>query len=289
MDLYLPIASAVVIVVALVLLGFRLGRQFEQLRLDRINGKTRELDLRERMKQLLLDPGILVPAGLVLLLGVGLLRIFLAESLPPQPTIAELLGHDGATQDSVVVAEPEPEPEPPPAPGRLVLAGLPEGAVVLVGGRVRQRTRIPLSPARYRLVVRADGYEDYAQDVRIISGQRNDVTVEMVLISQCATLGPSYNADGSCFDRQPSPKAAPFVPLTADITGTPSQVIIGIKVRADGSVETVTVLTGSDDGAFTVLALRFAESAEYNPAQKDGQPVTAWTRTVFFPGPRRNR
>ncbi len=78
----------------------------------------------------------------------------------------------------MVVAEPEPEPEPPPPqPGRLNLTGLPEGAVVLVGGRVRQGTNIPLSPARYRLVVRADGYEDYAQDVRIIAGQRNDVAV----------------------------------------------------------------------------------------------------------------
>jgi TonB family protein len=108
----------------------------------------------------------------------------------------------------------------------------------------------------------------------------------MVLISQCEALGPSYNADGSCFDRQPQPKAAPLVPLTADVSGTPSQAIIGIKVKADGSVETVTVLTPSDDAAFTVLAVEFARSIEYNPAQKDGQTVAAWTQQVFYPGPR---
>ena len=198
-------------------------------------------------------------------------------------------GEEGQQQDAAAqeeVEEPEPDPPPPPAPGRLVLAGLPEGAVVLVGGQVRRGTNISLSPRVYRLVVRADGYEDYAQDVRIRAGQRMDVAVEMVLISQCETLGPSYNADGSCFDRQPSPKAAPFVPLTADITGTPEQAIIGIKVKADGSVEFVTTLTPSNDAAFTVLALEFARSIEYNPAQKDGQPVTAWTQQIFFPAPR---
>lgn len=198
-------------------------------------------------------------------------------------------GEEGQQQDAAAqeeeAVEPEPEPDPPP-PGRLVLTGLPEGAVVLVGGRIRQGTNIRLNPGGYRIVVRADGYEDYTRDVRITAGQRRDVAVEMVLISQCETLGPSYNADGSCFDRQPRPKAAPFVPLTADVTGTPSQAIIGIKVRADGSVESVTVIEPSDDAAFTVLALKFAGSIEYNPAQKDGQPVTAWTQQLFYPGPR---
>ncbi len=193
---------------------------------------------------------------------------------------------DAAAQDEERAADPEPEPDPPPAPGRLVLTGLPEGARVLVGGQLRQGTNIRLSPGVYRLVIRADGYEDYAQDVRIRAEQRRDVAVEMVLISQCEELGASYNVDGSCYDRRPQPKVAPLVPLTADITGTPSQVIIGIKVREDGSAETVTVLTPSDDGAFTVLALEFARSIEYNPAQKAGQPVAAWTQQPFFPEPR---
>lgn len=199
-------------------------------------------------------------------------------------------GEEGQRQEAAVqdveVVEPKPEPPPPPAPGRLVLTGLPDNAVVRVGGQVRQGTNIPLSAGRYRLVVRADGYEDYGEDVRITAGQRRDVAVEMVLISQCETLGLSYNADGSCFDRRPQPKVAPLVPLTADITGTPSQVIIGIKVRADGSVEFVIVLTRSNDAAFTVLAVEFARIIEYNPAQKDGRPVTAWTQQLFYPAPR---
>lgn len=192
-----------------------------------------------------------------------------------------------AARDEERAVEPEPEPDPPPPlPGRLVLTGLPEGAVVMVGGRVRQGTNIRLNRGAYRLVVRADGYEDYALDVRITAGQRRDVAVEMVLISQCETLGPSYNADGSCFDSRPGAKVAPLVPLTADITGTPSQATIGIKVRADGSVEFAIALTPSNDPAFTVLAVEFARSIEYNPAQKDGQPVTAWIRQPFHPAPR---
>ncbi|MEE8477216.1 MAG: energy transducer TonB, partial [Gemmatimonadales bacterium] len=192
-------------------------------------------------------------------------------------------GEQGQQQGAA--AQEEAEPEPPP-PGRLVLTGLPEGAAVLIGGRIRQGTNIRLAPALYRLVVRADGYEDFTQNVRITAGRRRDVAVDMVLISQCETLGPSYNADGGCFDRRPQPKVAPLVPLTADVTGTPSQAIIGIKVKADGSVETVTVLTPSNDPAFTVLAVEFARSIEYNPAQKGGQPITAWTQQLFYPGPR---
>jgi hypothetical protein len=211
------------------------------------------------------------------------------EQLAANPEAGGEQAEEGQPRDTAAQGEErvvEPEPPPPPPPGRLVLTGLPEGAVVLVGGRIRQGTNIRLNPAVYGLVVRAEGYEDFTLNVRITSGQRRDVAVEMVLISQCEALGPSYNADGSCFDRQPQPKAAPLVPLTADVTGTPSQAIIGIKVRADGSVEFVTVLTPSNDVAFTVLAVEFAKSIEYNPAQKDGQPVTAWTQQLFYPGPR---
>jgi TonB family protein len=281
MDLYLPIASAVAIVVALVLLGIRLGRQFEQLRLDRVNGKIRELDLRERMKQLLLDPGILFPAGLVLLLGVGLLGTFLAGSLPPPPD-HRLVAQDSATQDSVAV---EPEPEPPP-PGRLVLAGLPEGAVVSVDGRVRSGASIVLNQGNRRLLIRANGYEDYTDNVRIRAGQRTDLTVTMQPISQCELLNDSYNADASCFDSQPRPLVATLVPLTAEIQGTPSNATLGIKVNPDGSVAQVQIITPSDYDSFNILAVEFAQAIRYNAAQKDGQPVTAWTRIIFFPRPR---
>ncbi len=88
-------------------------------------------------------------------------------------------GEEGRQQDAAardeeraVEPEPEPDPPPPPPPGRLVLTGLPEGAVVRVGGRTRQETNIRLSPGRYQIVVQADGYEDFTQNVRIIDHSR---------------------------------------------------------------------------------------------------------------------
>jgi TonB family protein len=191
---------------------------------------------------------------------------------------------DSAAQDTVT-AQPEPEPEPPP-PGALVLAGVPEGATVTVDGSVRSGTRITLTQGNRRLVVRADGYEDFAQSVRIRSGQATNVSVEMTIISQCELLSDSYNADGSCFDQQPRPLAATFVPLTSEIEGNPSTAMLGIRVNPDGSAAQVQIITPSDIPAFNILALEFARALQYNPAQKDGQPVVGWTRQIFYPQPR---
>ncbi len=195
-------------------------------------------------------------------------------------------GADSTTQDSVEVAQPEPDP-PEPQPGRLVLSGVPDEAVVLLDGDVQQGTNIRLMPGTYRLVVRHPDYENFVvSPLRITDGRRRDVTVVMTLISQCDELNDSYNADGGCFDVQPRPLQATLVPLTSDIVGTPSQAMLGIKVNADGSVAQVVLITPSDNTAFNQAALRFANSIPYNPAQKDGQPITAWTKQLFFPGPR---
>ncbi len=141
-------------------------------------------------------------------------------------------------------------------------------------------------PGTYRVVVRHDDYEDFSLRLSIRDGQRRDLPVEMQLISQCEDLNQSYNADGSCFDSQPRPLAAPLVPLTSSIQGTPTPATLGIQVNVDGSVIEVRIVTGSDIAAFTAAAINFANSIRYNPAQKDGQPVIGWTRQVFFPGPR---
>ncbi len=48
----------------------------------------------------------------------------------------------------------------------------------------------------------------------------------------------------------------------------------------------MTLITTSDNTAFNQAALLFAKRIKYNPAQKNGQPITAWTRQQFFPGQR---
>ena len=143
-----------------------------------------------------------------------------------------------------------------------------------------------MPPGNYRLLVRADGYEEFAEMVRITSGRMLNFPVQMTLITQCEDLSGSYNADGSCFDSQPRPLEQTFVPLTSAIQGTPSPATLGIKVNTDGSVVLVSIVNPSDNPAFTAAAIQFAGKIAYNPAQKDGQPVVGWTRQLFFPGPR---
>lgn len=194
---------------------------------------------------------------------------------------------DSTTQDSVAVAEPEPEPDPPPPPaGRLNLTDLPDGAIVRVGNRVRTETNISLPPGNYRLLVRADGYEEFAERVQITSGRMLNFSVQMTLITQCDDLAESYNADGSCFDVMPRPLEATLVPMTSAIQGNPTPATLGIQVAADGSFVTVVIVTPSDNPAFTTAAVQFAATIRYNAAQKDGQPVGAWTQQLFYPGPR---
>ena len=104
--------------------------------------------------------------------------------------------------------------------------------------------------------------------------------------SQCVVLDDSYNADGSCFDTQARPLEATLVSLTSDIQNTPSPVLLGIKINADGSVVEVQIVTASNTADFTILAVEFAKSIEYSPATKDGDAVATWTRQIFRPGRR---
>ena len=72
-----------------------------------------------------------------------------------------------------------------------------------------------------------------------------------------------------------------IVPRLADILGNPSPATLAIKVNPDGSVAMTVVLQPSDNETFTEVAIQFAQNIEYNPAQKNGQPVAGWTQQVF--------
>ena len=110
---------------------------------------------------------------------------------------------------------------------------------------------------------------------------------EETIVTQCELFNTTdYNADGSCFDAEPRPKAATLVPLTPEIQGSPGPISMAVKVNTDGTVAVVLIITRSDNQVFTKAAIDFARSIEYNPALKDGQAVVGWTQQVFVPGPR---
>jgi hypothetical protein len=54
-------------------------------------------------------------------------------------------------------------------------------------------------------------------------------------------------------------------------------------VNADGRARTVQSLRPSSDAEFTLLAIEYGKTMEFNPAQKEGKPVAAFTQVQLFP------
>jgi hypothetical protein len=193
-----------------------------------------------------------------------------------------------AVEDTATVVVDDPPP--PPANGSLALVLRPQTASITIDGRAATGLNHVLPPGPHRIEASARGYVSVTRSVDITSGQPSRLNIALQEEappppeSQCTDFNPdSYNLNGECFDSRARPRDATLVPLTEDILETPSNVVVAIKVRADGSVERVLPVTQSDNAAFTVLALTFARDLDYVPAQKDGQSVTSWTQQVFHP------
>ena len=185
----------------------------------------------------------------------------------------------------------------PGTPGRLVLLGtIPDGAQVTVDRLPVKGTSLELPPGTHKVAVQADGWRPLERSILINPGSLTSVTIELQRPTvvgggsnassgavTCDSYGPTYNRDGSCFDSRPAPLAAPRVPLPAGTTDTPRLVIVLVHVSQDGSTVDARVLTPSNDTAFTALALEFARQLKWTPAQKNGEPVDAWTQQQILP------
>ena len=76
---------------------------------------------------------------------------------------------------------------------------------------------------------------------------------------------------------------APLVPLNERIVGMPTGVVLWVKVSMDGRPLSFQIVRHSRDPQFDRLAAGFAMSITYNPAQKNGQPVEAWSQVRLLP------
>jgi len=133
--------------------------------------------------------------------------------------------------------------------------------------------------------VRAPGFGTFDRQVLITPGATNSlpVTLEREAAAQgtgggCDEPGPAYNQDGICFDTRPQPLSAPIIFLAPDATETPREAILNVKVSPEGESADVRVVLGSNVPTFTDRAVDFARSLKWNPAQKNGEPVIAWTQ-----------
>jgi hypothetical protein len=212
---------------------------------------------------------------------------------------ADSLARALAVADSVRRADSTAAAAPPlPNTGTLALQGVPARARVTVDGEVRQGTTLTVDAGSRSVEIRAPGYEPYRVTVPVRRGGDTTVAVRMTRLQQttppadatpvdvCATPGPGYNKDSACFDSAPRAQAAPIVPLTDQVQGTPTRAMLWVLVSAEGRPLRVQVDRASNDPQFTRLAQGFALSILYTPAHKSSQPVEGWVLMQFVPAPR---
>ncbi len=245
------------------------------------------------------------------------------QGLPAESTA--VAGEDslGAAQDSLGIAAADsaglaaadtgaagdtaatPVSELPPT-GLVVLRGVPPLAQAFVDGDQQEGTTFPVPPGSVRIRVRKTGSEDFDTTVAVARGDtvRVPVTLRPLQVAQappsqpqapaqrepvdyCSQPGAEYNQDGSCFDTEPRGTLVPRVLIPEGVQQRPDPVVLWVKVRADGTAETIQWHRYSNVPQFTRAAGHFAlEQMTYQPATKNGRPVDAWLRLTIQPRPR---
>ena len=183
---------------------------------------------------------------------------------------------------------PQPN-EAPPTPATFLVRVLRTGEVADV--RVKTPSSHDDVTAFSLAAVRQASYEPATK-----GGQRVDAwaTVPVAIRSgtgskavaaipaQCRNHG--YNPNKVCWDTRAQPLAAPTAPWHGQGT-PPTPATFWVQVGSTGAVESVLPLATSSDGDFSQAALAAAQSMKFNPAQKSGQPVEAWTQIAISPAP----
>jgi eukaryotic-like serine/threonine-protein kinase len=193
---------------------------------------------------------------------------------------------------------------PAGTPGRLLLQGaIPADARVTMDGQAVRGTQLDLPPGTHKLAVRAAGYVTYERQVLVAPGGTATVAIELQKsrllpgggsaddtegagggdAAACEQFGPSYNQDNACFDTRPAPLSAPYIFLPAEATETPRLAILLVKVSPEGTTLEARVFMASNVPTFTTQALDLAKQLRWTPAQKNGEPVVAWTQLQVLP------
>jgi len=209
--------------------------------------------------------------------------------------------------DSSLTAVPTlPAPATPVAvdSGALKIVGLPAGSSVLIDGEPVTDAVTRLPAGRHVVGVSAPLHNFYEETVLVVGGDLYEL--EPVLVRQgvattrralvqrrlvargvvppgCASFGPGYNADHSCYDTRPRPIEAANVVLPPEIKVMPSPSTLLVKVSADGHPVEVKGLRPSSDLQFEALARAYAANTSWVPATRDGETVEGWTSWAFTP------
>ena len=201
-------------------------------------------------------------------------------------------------------------PERPPAPvstdsGTLQFTPLPSGTALYIDSRVETRvgSGIRLPAGWHEIGISAPGFALYIDSVRIEPGRT--VTLSPNLSASNSPTPPVGSAaelrqralarldcdnpsaanrfGQACYDSRPQPLGPLRVGVPAGVRGTPSPVILIVKVSRQGRTLAIRTRQRSSDDRFTAAVEAYAQSLQWTPAMREGQPVDGWTQAPFQP------
>jgi serine/threonine-protein kinase len=213
-----------------------------------------------------------------------------AESTPPKPP---------------PLAVPRPGNASPGDTGMLRLASLPPRTQVFIDTRqvTQPGAGIRLPAGWHELGVSAPGFLFYTDSVYIEAGKTllvnpalsatnvpapppgsaADLRRRALARLDCENPVPANRFGALCYDSRPQPLGPTRVAVPKGVDGTPSVVVLNVKVSRQGRTVAVRTRIPSNEPAFTEAVEAHAQSLHWTPAMREGQPVDGWTQASFFP------
>jgi hypothetical protein len=261
--------------------------------------------------------GSAVGSGRSLLLAVDvydthdLSRLAHGEASGPQDSLKSLVERLAAQVASAMCSQPEfnqgrlcydtpakprealavtdvPQPgEAAPTPGEFFVRVLKTGEVADVRVKtpsshddINAFSLAAVRQAAYQPATKAGQPVDAWATVHVAIRSGEGSKAAAAIPAECRKYG--YNPNRACWDTRAQPLAAPAVPWHGQGT-PPTPATFWVQVSVTGTVESVVPIATSSDGAFSTAALAAAQSMKFNPAQKGGQSVEAWTQIAISP------
>jgi serine/threonine-protein kinase len=233
-----------------------------------------------------------------------------SDSTTLDPAFAEF---DSLPIDTTILHRAAPTPVAPPPvvetttgdSGVLRLLNLPRGSQVLIDSRpvTQPGGGMRLRAGWHELAVTASGYEFFTDSVKIEPrgtlvytpslvatgvpapppGSQAEMNRRILARLDCEVPAAANKFGRACYDVPPKPVTSTRVPLPAGVAGTPTNVVLVVRVSRQGRTTAVRTLTRSNDEAFTRAVESYAQTLQWTPATREGRPVDGWTQWSFIP------
>jgi serine/threonine protein kinase len=182
--------------------------------------------------------------------------------------------------------------------GTLLLRDLPPRSQIMIDSRplTEGGAAVGLPVGWHELAITAPGTPFFLDSIYIQqddtlefspvlrrAGALSEARMRRLMRLDCDNPGPGNRYGRACYDSPPLPIGTTRVPVPPEVRGTPTVVILLVKVSQGGRTLAVRIRTASDEPAFTRAAEAFAQRMDWSPARRDGEVVDGWTQATFVP------